>query len=397
MSKSIIEEVGNYVEQYFVDKVPTEYYYHSSDHVKNVVENAREIGKSYSLPPSEIEDLEIAAWFHDIGIEHGYHNHEERSAESAEVFLKDRKFEQSRIDRIKRLILSTKIESQPEAILEKIMKDADTSHVGKKDYFDKLALLKTEWEQLNEKKYSEKEWLQVNLEFLKTHVFFTPLAQSEFNKRKRKNIVKLQDRYRSLLEFENEYLQDAGLGKLKLRKPSERGIETMFRVTLRNHNHLSRIADNKANIMLSINAIMLSIVISSLSTKLDSNPYLVIPTIIIILVCLGSIILATIATRPKITSAKYTDEKFMSKRFNMLFFGNFYQLPLDKFEWGISELMEDGDLLYSSLTKDLYFLGLVLARKYRLLRITYNFFMIGLAITAVSFIVSFVMNSGTAT
>ncbi len=103
-----------------------------------------------------------------------------------------------------------------------------------------------------------------------------------------------------------------------------------------------------------------------------------------------SIILATLATRPKITNANYTDEKFLQSKFNILFFGNFYQLPIEKFEWGINYLMNDEKLLYSSLSKDLYYLGLVLAKKYRYLYICYNIFMVGLVIAMIAFIISFV-------
>lgn len=101
-----------------------------------------------------------------------------------------------------------------------------------------------------------------------------------------------------------------------------------------------------------------------------------------------SIILAILSIRPKITSAKYSEEDFKNKKFNILFFGNFYQMPIEKFESGIRYLMEDEDLLYSSLSRDLYYLGLVLAKKYKHLNVCYNVFMVGLLIAAASFIIS---------
>ena len=390
---SIIEEAEKYVTAYFKENISTEYYYHSSQHVKEVVESAIEIAQSYQFSEEEIDDIAVAAWFHDIGIEEGYHQHEQRSADIAADFLSTRNYDNERIERIRSYILATRRDHAPTTIGEKIMKDADTAHIGKKTYFEKLAMLKTEWEEVMDTKYSEKEWFELNLDFLNQHRFYTPMAQNNFNKRKRKNITKLNNRLASLIEFESELPDEPGQRPVRVRKKPERGIETMFRVTLRNHNHLSRIADNKANIMLSINAIMLSIVISSLSPKIDANPSLIIPTIILIMVTIGSILLATLATMPKITAAKYTDEKFLNKEFNILFFGNFYRLPLDKFEWGINTLMEDEELLYSSLAKDLYYLGLVLAKKYRYLRWCYNFFVIGLCFAAFAFILALVLQS----
>ncbi|MDH3648358.1 MAG: DUF5706 domain-containing protein, partial [Saprospiraceae bacterium] len=283
---------------------------------------------------------------------------------------------------------------EPTDIVEEIIRDADTAHIGSKTYLYKLGMLKSEWEHNGHKKYSEKEWLKLNLEFLNTHEFKSPIAQAKFNDRKRKNILKLQNQLAGLIAFEKEAVSmdgETGENLEFIPKKSERGVETMFRVTLRNHNQLSRIADNKANIMLSINAIMLSIVVSSLTPKLDSNPRLILPTIIIIIVCMISIILATLSTRPKITSANYSDEKFLDNSFNILFFGNFYQLPLDKFEWGINRLMRNEELLYGSLSKDLYYLGLVLAKKYKYLYLCYNIFMVGIFVAAIAFIYAFAM------
>ena len=68
-------------------------------------------------------------------------------------------------------------------------------------------------------------------------------------------------------------------------------------------------------------------------------------------------------------------------------------MELNDFEWGISEMMQDRDYLYNSLTKDLYFLGLVLNKKYKILRTTYTVFMIGIIVSVLVFAVSFKMQT----
>ncbi|WP_333780680.1 Pycsar system effector family protein [Tenacibaculum retecalamus] len=171
----------------------------------------------------------------------------------------------------------------------------------------------------------------------------------------------------------------------------ERGIETMFRVALRNHITLSDIADTKANILLSVNAIIISMTLSTLIPKLDnpSNHYLIIPSIVFILFTVASIILSIMATRPNVTEGKFTKGDVANKKVNLLFFGNFHQMNLPDFEWAMDEMMKDRDYLYGSLTKDLYFLGLVLNRKYKLLRVTYTVFMIGIIASVIAFAVAF--------
>lgn len=74
---------------------------------------------------------------------------------------------------------------------------------------------------------------------------------------------------------------------------------------------------------------------------------------------------------------------------NLMFFGNFYKMPLEDYDWAMNEMMKDRDYLYSTMIKDLYYLGLVLQRKYNLLRIAYNLFMIGIIITVIAFVIAF--------
>jgi len=152
---------------------------------------------------------------------------------------------------------------------------------------------------------------------------------------------------------------------------------------------LSDIADTKANIMLSVNAIIISLVLSNLISKLDNNNYLIIPTAIFVLFSAITMILAVIATRPNVTRGEFTKEDVANRSVNLTFFGNFHKMELEQYEWAIEELLKDRNYVYKSLTKDLYFLGKVLDRKYRILRLTYTIFVAGTIISLVSFAVFF--------
>ena len=169
----------------------------------------------------------------------------------------------------------------------------------------------------------------------------------------------------------------------------ERGIQTFYRTALRNHIKLSDIADTKANILLSVNAIIISLVLSNLLSKLDTNPFLIVPSAVFVLSSTVTMVLAVIATRPNVTRGEFTDEDVKNKDVNLTFFGNFHKMELSKYQWAINELLKDRDYVYSSLTKDLYFLGKVLDRKYRILRWTYTIFVVGIIISIISFAVSF--------
>jgi len=298
------------------------------------------------------------------------------------------------INVISDLILSTKMGVEPRNLLEKIIKDADNSHFGKKGYSAICDLLREEWELLGEKSYTDREWTQENIDFFrKHHKFYTDYAFDNWQQTKDKNLASLLKTLKKQkfeeVKSKSKY-EELAFKKKKMTLP-ERGIETMFRVTLKNHITLSDIADTKANILLSVNAIIVSLVLSNLVSKLDnaSNAYLIWPTVIFTLFTVASMILSVLATRPNVTSGQFTKEDVKNKKVNLLFFGNFHKMSLDEFEWAMGEMMQDRDYLYSSMKKDLYFLGKVLDRKYKILRLTYTVFMIGIIISVISFGVAF--------
>lgn len=147
-------------------------------------------------------------------------------------------------------------------------------------------------------------------------------------------------------------------------------------------------ADNKANIMISVNSIIISIVVTVLIRKLEEFPNYTIPAILLITTCLSAMVFAVLATRPKVTHGVITKEDIEKKQSNLLYFGNFFDLSLSDYTKGMHAMMEDGEYLYDSMIRDIYFLGKVLAVKYKLLRKSYNIFMFGFVISVLSFLVA---------
>ncbi len=392
--ETLIAEVEKYVVNFLNKKVDKSYVYHNLTHTKSVVDGTKELIEGLNIEEKEANQLVIAAWFHDTGYSQGVENHEEHSVEITTEFLKQHDISDEDLKAINQLILATKMGRKPENLLEQVICDADCSHVGSKNFQDLSELLRKEIELTQDRSISEAEWLDENINFVsEKHTFHTSYAAKNWQKRKGKNLAKL-------LQSRNKITRD--ISKLKQKKDElkfkkhkielpERGIETMFRVALRNHITLSDIADTKANILLSVNAIIISMVLSNLVSKLDnpSNDYMIIPTIIFTVFTVASMVLSILATRPNVTQGKFNKEDVANKKVNLLFFGNFHQMKLDEFEWAMGEMMQDRDYLYGSLTKDLYFLGLVLNRKYSLLRTTYTVFMIGIVISVLSFVVAF--------
>ncbi len=182
---------------------------------------------------------------------------------------------------------------------------------------------------------------------------------------------------------------------LGVRAPlTEKGLETMMIVNARNHLALTEMADHKANIMITTNSIVLSLMVGLLLGKLSAYPFLIFPTLVLVVMSLSSLIFAILSTRPRITSGVFDREELFKKRVNLLFFGSYHNSAFEDFEWGMKEMMVDRDYLYSSMFATVYGMGRVLGVKYRFLRFSYSTFMYGLVAAVVSFLVAALL-SGT--
>ncbi len=399
--RNLIVEVEKYVINYLNENLEKSFVYHNVSHTQRVVEKAQELVENSDFTDEEKENLVIAAWFHDTGYTKVMDGHEDEGIKITAAFLKENKISDDRIQQISDLIAATKMGAKPKTEVEKIIKDADCSHLGSKNFGDLTELLRKEWELTKNRRLTETEFLEENIDFFTNkHHFYTAAAAKLWDKQKGKNLAQMLKSKKKIAQEEiklEQKKEELAFKKSKVELP-ERGIETMFRVALRNHITLSDIADTKANILLSVNAIIISMALSTLIPKLDnpSNHYLIIPSLIFVAFTVTSIILSVMATRPNVTEGKFTKEDVANKKVNLLFFGNFHQMDLPDFEWGMSEMMQDRDYLYNSLTKDLYFLGLVLNRKYKLLRTTYTVFMIGIIVSVVAFAIAFYNQERTA-
>nr|WP_315238146.1 Pycsar system effector family protein [uncultured Flavobacterium sp.] len=388
---NLIEQSEDFISNLLKDKLSNLYTYHNFSHTQSVVNATKELCEKEKVNTDERELLLIAAWFHDAGYTKGYENHENESVKIASEFLKERNQSEDFIKKVGKLISATGKEYVPKNHLEKIIKDADFIHIISPEYTSTCELLRLELKNTGIVDFSTLEWATENFKFLMTkHHFYTDYAQKKWQPLKEKNLVRIQKKINKQQAKETVAIEDENKKKDKAEKP-DRGIDTLFRVTLGNHTRLSGIADSKANILLSVNAIIISIALSSIIPKLDSpkNAHLVIPTFIMLISSVITIIFAILSTRPKVTSGFFTREDVQAKKVNLMFFGNFYKMPLHEYDWAMNEMMKDRDYLYSTMIKDLYYLGLVLQRKYNLLRIAYNIFMIGIIVTVIAFVIAF--------
>ncbi|MDR2222257.1 MAG: DUF5706 domain-containing protein [Flavobacteriaceae bacterium] len=379
---TILQKIEEHIFQLHKDTLSHQYTYHNFNHTIRVVNGLEEILRVVNLSQKEADNLRYAAWFHDVGYINSWEGHEERSAQMAQTYLLDVGVDHEDVLVVMQLIRATKLDYIPENDLECIIKDADFSHFADDNYIDACALLRKEIETLCNKTFSDLEWQQQNREvMLYRHRYYTAYAQQHWQPKKQNNLLLIN----KLIENANKK------EKKKDKDKNNRTIETLFRTTLRNHTQLSAIADRKANILLSVNAIIFSISLSTLIPKLDSpnNAHLIIPTFILIISSVLTVLFAIMSTRPKVTSGKYTEEDVKNNKVNLLFFGTFHKMPLDEYYQTLTSLLKNEEDIHRALIADLYFLGRVLNRKYTLLRFTYLVFTIGIISSVIAFVLAF--------
>ena len=402
INEEIIKKVKEYVGNLFREKAPEENVYHSFTHTAEVVKEIQQMTTAINITGDDLEVLLIAGWFHDSGYVKQCNGHEDISIEFARKFLSENGYPQDKIEKVVSLISVTRMPQNPQTLLEKIICDADLHHLGLNDFEERGDLFRMELAKQNICIYTDKEWLEKNLKFFNQHQFFTPYGIEKYQTQKNINILKIEKRLKKLkkkqkeesLIMENSESFDIKSEKKKSDKTAGRSIETMFRNTMRTHVGFSSMADTKANIMISVNTLVLTIVVSIMVRKLDSNPHLVIPTAILTVTSLITLIYAILVTRPKVTSGTFTSEDIKNKKANLLFFGNFYNMTLKDFSWGMKEMIGDQDYLYDSMINDFYYLGQVLGQKYQRLRYSYTIFMYGLIISVLAFAIAFILYPG---
>lgn len=393
----IEKRVEEYVTSLFEKLHSPSLAFHNIDHTRSVVKHCEEIAQNYNLKENEWLVLKSAAWFHDTGyLFTEPAKHEETSCEVMRKFMKDLTDEQT-VNEIEGAIMATKFPTHPQSLVSQILCDADTYNFGTKD-FKETNKKAFEEAMLRDPDTQKEKFLKNTINLLESHSYYTSYCQQQLDARKQKNLQKLEKKLRKVQEEgdKEDKPETADLSDVEKDKNGlmSKGIQTMLRLTSANHLRLSELADHKANILISVNAIIISVILSVLLRKLQEETYLIIPTIIFLVVAVVTIVLSILATRPKISGGNFTMNEVREKKTNLLFFGNFYKATYEQYDEAMRQMMLDTDYLYGSLIKDIYYLGAVLGRKYKLLRIAYNIFMIGIVVSVIAFAIAAFFNNG---
>lgn len=364
--------------------------YHNFAQAAEVARLAEHIGRASNLPEEVVEMAVLAAWFHTAGYLYDYRDFAEKSAVSAEFFLAERRFAPEKIHRVRQCIVTALTNLHPKPIEAQLLCDAIAAYNLTEDFDRRAPLLRLEWELVEGRKISDADWQKYLYQQLFDAVFYLAHSKVAFEPTVQQLLLRQKIAVDKLVENQpvapkqpapvSQPARFEDLNKRSMRQ----GISTFFRSNYANHIHLSAIADNKAHIMISVNSILLSVAISMLTyqTLTSKNPLLVLPIVIFLVTGLTSLIFAVLSSRPRIHVP-------LPGQANPIFFGHFVHMSADQYEQAVDQMLRDGSVLYANMAQDIYQLGRVLDKKYRLLTFSYNVFMLGFVATVVAFLAAY--------
>jgi hypothetical protein len=390
--KKLLKKAKKIVQNIADEQNSSQLLFHNIDFTQYIVKAAEKISAYSVLSEEDHFILMISAWFYNTG---------KVSEQNAEVqvghaghFLNAHKLSEPITNRVTSLIRAIASNQKPEGILEEILHDAVSYYFGRKSCLTFFETQRKENELLHQTEINRDTWLRENLITLKSHHFSTIYCRQSLEEEKDKNIKTLEKQLSpapAVVLVEQKNTGKPGENKSR----PEKGIDTMFRIAENNSQRLSSLADNKAHILITVNSIILSAVISILLRKLVDNRALILPTILLLAVSLISMCFSILSTRPSLPKHASMINRKTSGPVNLLFFGNFYHMGLEAYRTEMHKMMDNTELIYDSLIQDVHTEGKVLAKKYKLLRNSYNIFMFGLIAAILAFIIAAVLQPST--
>jgi len=203
MPKSYFNDVQKYVLSLLTTRTLVENYYHDVNHTQEVVKSVTEIGIGENISNDELETVQIAAWFHDVGYIEKTDGHEKISIKYASDFLSKINYPVKKIEQIVNCIKATKVPQKPKSKLEKILCDADLFHLGKESFFNRNDKYRVEFENKLGHKLSDREWLMKTIDFVKRQNFYTDFVRDNFNDQKKENLRLLTEQLKQIKDYRN--------------------------------------------------------------------------------------------------------------------------------------------------------------------------------------------------
>lgn len=373
-----ITKASAYVKDLLSKSLPPEMAQVKAGRLEKDLTEARKLAKKLEIQEEEKIALQLGLIFTNVGYSVSLYQPFQHNFNLARKWLEKEGASPELISTVSDYLRVRTKEKAPDKLSEEVYQDIQNSIYSRKKYVKKhLPQLQVEDQLDRRNPLKADDWLKEHRKNLKEISYNTKAAKKKFApglKENIKRIKNLQKRKKKKIDIYQAPLDGS------------KSVQMMVKTSLRNHIDLTSIADNKANIMLSINAIIITIAMPLLIRYMGDNRWLILPMIILMITCVASVIFAALATRPiKMSGETDVNRVLENPQSNLFFFGNFFNLSLEDYRQGIKKVIRNSAAMEQSVINDLYFLGKALGTKFNLLRICYMIFMLGIALSVMAY------------
>ncbi len=401
-----LQKIELFATRMIVGEVPEKVVHHNIKWTRRLVDAVKEIAEKENLPEEELEITLITAWmygtgFRDVDMFHGeeiFQGCVKCTQQISKMYLEEINYPKEKIEKIFQMLENSIFTGDPKNKMEEVFVDALNNDFANPKGLKYLKSMYEELIILNTVHYGKKSWYDVVLELLGNFHYRTDYGKEFLEPKKEKLIQKLLKERKKLekeegvalkreLNINDEELKSLKKSLNKAKGRDDRGIQTLFRIISKNHYTLITTVDRKANIMISVSAVIVTLAIGGVigpATEVLEIQFL--PIVLISFTSMLSILFAIFAIRPVHNHGSFTEDEVRNKQGNLLYFGNFHNMHVKDYEWGMLQMLNDRDYLYSSMIRDIYYLGQSIKKKHRNLRISLNIFMVGFFVTIISFL-----------
>jgi predicted metal-dependent HD superfamily phosphohydrolase len=349
--------------------------FHGFKRSRDVVAACRGIAKGAKLDASEIPIVLVAAWFHDAAYAVTADGNRQKGIELARAFLAQHGASKEFADSVAACIESAQDPAHDHPLHE-VLHDALISPLADKDLLRQAELFRLEQERRSGNRVSEVEWTQQCIRYVEKHHYRTRHAQIEYDRGREANLIKL---YKLLREQQEEAAAQKD-AEAKAAKGAGKTVESVFYFLTKMTVQVMALADRRTSTMIHVNAIMISAVVALLLRKIEEQRYLLAPTLVLLAVNLIVIFVAIYSMRLK--PRRWEGPGHGS---NVFIFDSTVPVSLEQYQQSMAALALDGPGLQKAMVDQLYFSRGVLTQRAKALRVTYDVFIYGLALSLAAF------------
>lgn len=407
MYQSILSQVETYATNLIINELPDSVLYHDISFTHRLIASIKEIAPKEAISETDTQLLIITAWLYGTGYRDAEMFKGKKMFSSCVLctqqiskhFLDSINYPKDNTNIIFKILDNTTPSSTPNTVLEKVFFDALYMDFARDKGLKYIKKMYQELLLFNDVTIAKKNWYQYLIDLLENHSYKTNYGKTELEPKKFRLIKDIKKNYKDLenvervairkeLDISDEELKILKKNLSRSKKIDTRTIQTVFRTTSSNHYKLNQMVDRKANIMISINAIIVSLLIGKVIAPSSGGLNMELLPVFIMAASGGiSMFYAILAVKPDATHGEFSEEEIRSKQGNLLFFGNFHNMQSKDYEWAFLQMLNDKNYLYSSMIRDIYYLGQRIKKKHDRLRTSLNIFLAGTTLTIITFLV----------